>query len=114
MALLALQQVFSTCVAKLILYAQTEGIGVTIGEVWRSAPEAERLYAAGLGIRYSVHRDRLAVDLNCIKGGVYTTDLAPYRVLGEYWKTLHPLARWGGDFEHVDPDHFSFEWQGRS
>lgn len=62
------------------------------------------------GIKNSNHRNRLAQDLNLYKDGKWLDDAADYLPFGAYWKTLHPLARWGGDFG--DADHFSFEWNG--
>ena len=38
----------------------------------------------------------------------YVTDSRGYSELGAYWKTLHPLCRWGGDFKSKDYNHFSF------
>jgi len=46
------------------------------------------------------------VDLQLFKDGVYLTDPAAYKIRGEYWKTLDPSCRWGGDFTTVDADHF--------
>lgn len=67
----------------------------------------------GSGIRTSVHELRLAVDLNIFKGGVYMIGSESYRFAGDYWKSLHPLARWGGDFASKDGNHFSLEWENR-
>lgn len=41
----------------------------------------------------SVHKQRLAIDLNLFKGGVYQTSTEAHKPLGEYWKSLHPLCR---------------------
>jgi hypothetical protein len=62
------------------------------------------------GIKNSNHRNRLAIDLNLYKDDRYLDDAADYLRFGEFWKSLHPLARWGGDFG--DSDHFSFEYNG--
>ncbi len=35
-----------------------------------------------------------------------------YKVLGDKWKTMHSLARWGGDFRRADGGHFSLEHNG--
>ncbi len=67
-----------------------------------------------IGIAKSVHCVGLAVDLYIITDGKIDNDQSKYAVLGNYWKSLHPLARWGGDFEGFpDLGHFSFEWEGR-
>jgi hypothetical protein len=63
------------------------------------------------GINHSVHRLRLAVDLNLFKDGKFLTDAADYLPFGAWWKSQNPdVARWGGDWG--DADHFSFEYQG--
>lgn len=62
------------------------------------------------GIVHSVHRLRLAVDLNLFKDGKYLDDTADYLPFGTWWKAQNPEARWGGDWG--DADHFSFEYQG--
>ena len=67
-----------------------------------------------IGIAKSVHCNGLAVDLYIIEDGEISNERAGYEALGAYWKSLHPLARWGGDFEGFpDLGHFSFEWEGR-
>lgn len=117
--LLEKQQLFTRLVADLIAEAYTRGYRLTFGEAMRSDQEAERLAALGRGIRNSVHRLRLAVDLNLFMRGadgrfVYQTTSEAYRPLGEYWKQLHPLCRWGGDFARADGNHFSLEHDGRA
>lgn len=109
-----LQSEFSVCVAKLILYAAGQGYELTLGEAWRLPEQAALNAAAGTGIRLSLHGERLAIDLNLFIGGVFRTDSEAHAPLAKYWKTLHPLARWGGDFKpKPDGNHYSFEWQGR-
>jgi hypothetical protein len=68
-----------------------------------------------IGIAKSVHCSGLAVDLYIIENKAISNDEKKYASLGAYWKSLHPLARWGGDFEGFpDLGHFSFTWEGRS
>lgn len=68
------------------------------------------------GIRNSGHTRGLAADVYVIDDGAIVNDSAPYAQLAAYWKTLHPLARWGGDFKTIAADfgHYSFEWEGVS
>lgn len=106
------QFLFTRFTADLIVYAYQQGFQVTFGEAWRS-PETCELYAkAGKGISNSLHRRRLAIDLNLFKDGKYLTDLASYKILGDYWKSLSGLGyecAWGGDFKSQDANHFSIE-----
>lgn len=67
-----------------------------------------------IGIANSVHCLGLAVDLYFIDGGSISNARDVYARLGVVWKSLHPLARWGGDFDDGhDVGHYSFEWKGR-
>ena len=66
-----------------------------------------------IGIINSTHRSGLAIDMYLIAYGKISNEPSVYALLGEYWKSLHPLARWGGDFMKEDLGHFSFEHNGR-
>lgn len=108
-----LQSIHVLCVANLILYAYKQGYQLTWGQTLRSPADAAANASAGRGIRLSLHLDGLAVDLNLFRDGKWLADSESHRPLGEYWKTLHPLARWGGDFSKPDGNHYSLEWEGR-
>jgi hypothetical protein len=116
MKLLDLQKKFTLLVAELIGHAYSQGYALTFGEAWRS-PETCMLYARkGTGVIASLHRDRLAIDLNLFKGDKYCTDVESYRELGEYWEKLGTpdlKTCWGGRFRSGDGNHFSIEYQGR-
>lgn len=106
------QQKFSVLVAKLILWANEKGYGVTFGEAYRSPAQAAINAANGTGIANSLHIKRLAVDLNLFIDGEYQSDSAAYTSLGDYWKTLDPECAWGGDFRKPDGNHFSLSHEG--
>lgn len=109
------QRTFTICIARLIVWVYEQpGWELTLGDAYRSPEEAERLAVEGKGIKDSLHTSRLAIDLNLFVNGEYQVLSSAYLPLGEHWKTLHPLARWGGDF-HTRPDgnHFSFTWAGK-
>ena len=108
------QSSHTLAVSKLITWAYEQGYELTWGEAFRTQEQAQWDATNHIGIVNSVHCERLAVDLMLFKDGVYLTAPEDYRPLGEYWKTLDPLARWGGDFSTVDADHFSFSWNGAS
>lgn len=110
------QRLFSYLIAKLIIHTyEVLGEEVSLGDAFRD-PRAfgevgvKKLYSSAV----SVHKDRLALDLNLVTGGTYETAEGSHRKLGEYWKSLHPLCRWGGDFKEKDYNHYSLEWQGRA
>ena len=107
------QAEFSVCLAKLIMWAASKDLHVIVAEVYRSPEEAKRLHALGKGIINSVHTKKLAADLFRFKNGTISWNFEDYRELGEHWKTLHPDARWGGDFPKLrDAVHFSFLHNG--
>lgn len=113
MKLLEQQWLFGELVPHLLLKIKELGYKYTWGEAWRP-PETAKLYAQqGLGTVTSLHIDRLAVDLNLFKDGKYITDGTGHTDLGAFWKSLHPLCRWGGDFPKKDFNHYSMEWGGR-
>lgn len=59
----------------------------------------------------STHLHRLGQDLMLhVDGEWIQGDHPVWHILGEFWKALHPKARWGGDWG--DYNHFSFEWRG--
>ena len=105
------QREFTLCIAKLVIFAYESGYELTYGDAYRD----HRLHGApgvkkGYSHQSSTHKLRLAVDFNLFKDKRYLTKSSDYKVLGEYWESLHPLARWGGRFG--DGNHFSFEHQG--
>jgi len=113
MTLGELQRRFLPLVAKLIDYAYAQGYELTAGELYRSPEQAALNAQHHTGIANSLHTLRLAVDLQLFKDGIYLTDSAAYKPLGEFWKTLDPSAAWGGDFKtRVDGNHFSLSWGG--
>lgn len=105
------QSRFAVMVANLILKALERGYEVTLGEAWRSEFEATRLAKAGLGIKRSLHCDRLAIDLNLFLDGEYLKRTEDYRDLGEWWESQG--GAWGGRFKRADGNHFSLEHEGR-
>jgi hypothetical protein len=105
------QSLFASLVPGLIEFAISEGYEVTFGETYRSPEEAARLAKLGLGIKSSLHTQRLAVDLNLFKDGKYLSSTASHEPLGAFSELLHPLCRWGGRFG--DGNHYSLEHEGR-
>lgn len=96
--------------AKLILFAYDKGYELTFGDAFRDA----RVHGAfgqklAYGAANSVHKLRLAVDLNLFKNGEYLTATEDYTELGEFWESIG--GAWGGRFN--DGNHFSIEHEGR-
>ncbi len=112
-----LQWEFLQCQALLIQYARLQGYKLTEGRGYAS----EAANAADGGHKRSTHLHRLAKDFNLfVEGKLIRGDHPAWQGLGQYWCALHPLARWGGDWDgdgdtepgEDDFNHVSFEWQG--
>lgn len=107
-----LQSIHVKLTAQLIDWAYANGYELTWGQTLRMPVEAQANEASGAGISNSLHLIKLAVDLSLFRDGNLLSGVSDYKPLGDFWKTLHPLARWGGDFSKPDADHFSLEYQG--
>lgn len=104
----ALQEQFAQAAAKLIQQAIIFGYTVTLGEAYRTPQQAALDAQAGTGIAHSLHIDKLAIDLNFFKSGVWVTDGSELADIGAWWKSLGPMYFWGGDFvTRPDGNHFS-------
>lgn len=106
------QSLFVQLVAKLIEFAYSNGMELTFGECWRTQEQAQLNADKKIGTRNSLHTERLAIDLNLFVAGVFVDSSEGHRRLGEYWKSLHPRCRWGGDFRKPDGNHYSFSPDG--
>lgn len=106
------QRRFVELVGKLIEWAYSNGYELTFSEAYRTPEQAALNAKSGSGISNSLHTKRLAIDLNLFKDGVFLTTTDAHRPLGNYWKTLDPEARWGGDFSKPDGNHYSLEHEG--
>ena len=106
------QQQFVVMIAQLILWCDREGYKLTFGEAYRTPEQAQWNAERGIGITNSLHARRLAIDLNLFIEGVYQTTTESHRPLGEKWKSMHELCRWGGDFAKPDGNHYSMEHEG--
>jgi hypothetical protein len=110
---------FSYLKAMLVLYAHTLGYCFVEYEgcvMPDRKTRAGRRVQDGVHMRLSLHYDRMASDfvLYDKETGrpVYNGNDERWLRLGEFWKDLDPLCRWGGDFN--DANHFSLSHGGRS
>ena len=120
MSLSAKQRIFTRNIGCLIEYAYHIDIELTIGEGHRTASQILLNYYGYEVIEkngtielkksrqlsktlFSKHADRLAIDFNFFINGKLTYDKNKIAPLGEYWKSLHPDNRWGGDFKSFQP-----------
>jgi hypothetical protein len=95
------QSKFAHMVALLLLQAEQLGFEVTLGDAYRDP-------RCPYGHKNSLHRKRLAIDLNLFMGGKYLTTTAAHEPLGIYWESIG--GSWGGRFG--DGNHYSLEHRG--
>lgn len=104
------QRIFTMNIGKLIGWCYANGFELTFGDAYRDTRLAALNAQEGKGIKNSLHTRRLAVDFNLFINSVYMAQSEMYKPLGDYWKTLDPQNRWGGDFRpQADGNHFSME-----
>ncbi len=103
------QSKFALMVANLIKQASILGYEVTLGEAYRTPEQAKLNEQKGTGIARSLHCDRLAIDLNLFKDGIWLTSTADHQKLGEWWESIG--GSWGGRFK--DGNHYSLAHEGR-
>ncbi len=96
--------------SRLIDFAYVQGYELTFGDAYRDP----RVHGAvgvkqGYSSANSLHKERLAIDLNLFRDGKYLTSTEDHRPLGEYWESLG--GTWGGRFG--DGNHYSITHGGR-
>lgn len=96
------QQAFAEAQARLVLEAVKRGYKVTLGHAYRCED-------CGIGRARSLHKLRLAIDINLWKDGQYLTRSEDYHEMGVWWESIG--GSWGGRYN--DGNHFSFAWGGR-
>ncbi len=103
------QSRFVLMIAGLIQYAYSIGYEMTFGEALRTPEQCAINAANGKGISNSLHKDRLAIDINLFLGGKYLDKTLDHEALGIWWESMG--GAWGGRFK--DGNHYSLEHGGR-
>lgn len=95
-------------VAKLIYFADQQGIVLTGGELFRTKEQQSIYVNTGKSTTmHSKHMERLAIDFNFFIDGVLTYKKKDIQILGDYWESRNPKNQWGGNWESfVDCPHF--------
>lgn len=106
-AMIRAQSEFLLDFAKLVMFANSRGYVLTMGEGFRPIELQQLWVKMGRSMTMnSQHGKRLACDVNVFRDG----KLIPaqqFRELGAYWEGLNPKNRWGGNFKRlVDGPHF--------
>lgn len=107
------QRLFCTVlVPQLLNAARVMGYELTFGDAFRD-PRATFPY----GRKTSLHRERLAVDLNLFRNGRFLQRTEDHEELGVFWEALGEkygvVTSWGGRFDEGDGNHYSVEHNGR-
>lgn len=111
---LSRQQIeFARRIPRLIDKAFELGYEVTLGDAYRDPRVfGKKGESKGYGKRNSRHKDRLAIDLNLFKEGLYLRATEDHKELGEWWESIGGV--WGGRFH--DGNHYQAaedgEWKG--
>lgn len=107
--LLQKQKRFAKMLPRLIDKAHELGFEITIGDAFRDprvhGPVGVKL---GYGSSMSVHKLKLAVDINLFRDRHFISDTEGHRKLGEWWESQG--GSWGGRFN--DGNHYSLEHEG--
>lgn len=111
MTLGKMQRKFSLMVAQLIIFAYSKGYEISLGDAYRD-PRAfgEVGETKGYGRANSLHKMRLAIDLNLFKDGKFLQNTDDHKELGEFWESLG--GTWGGRFSIQDGNHYSLAYRG--
>ena len=103
------QRRFGRMVAALLNKALEMGYEYTFGDAFRD-PRAHGEFGRKIGYSAgrSLHKLKLAIDLNLFKDGKYLSSTEAHRPLGEWWESIG--GTWGGRFN--DGNHYSLEHNG--
>lgn len=98
------QEAFVRDLVKLLSHAHAKGYEARLGEVERTVEQQKLYMASGRSkTMNSMHLKKCAADIHFTKDGV----LCYPQELGDYWESLNPLNRWGGNWKTFkDRPHF--------
>ena len=102
------QTAFSKDIHKLQGYLLDNSYEWTDGECYRTQKQQEWYVEQGLSKTLkSMHLKRLARDINIFKDGSYLLSKDTLQHIGDYWESLDPKNRWGGNWiSFQDCPHF--------
>lgn len=103
-----IQSEFLLQMCDLIKFATALGFKVTGGELQRT-PEQQSIYVRTGRSKTmdSNHLRKCAIDLNFIQNERLVYDRTKLQPIGDYWESLHPNNRWGGNWKSFkDMPHF--------
>lgn len=104
------QRRFSAMTVQLLVLIQARGYQFTYGDAFRD-PRAHGEFGVrkGYSAAKSLHKLKLAIDINLFKNGRYLTRTEDHQIFGEFWESIG--GTWGGRFN--DGNHYSLEHGGQ-
>lgn len=104
------QSRFVRMVTLLLIFADKAGYELTFADAYRDPRVFGKVGEdKGYGSGVSLHKERLAIDLNLFKDGKFLQSSKDHERLGEYWESIG--GSWGGRWN--DGNHYSLEHEGR-
>jgi len=99
---------FAKDVRRLLAFIETKTkLTISLGEVYRTKEQQLMYLEEGKSkTMNSLHRDRLALDLNFFLGEELTGKKEDLQPIGDFWESLNKLNRWGGNWDFYDAAHF--------
>lgn len=103
------QRRFASMTVKLLSYILDSGYEFTYGDAFRD-PRVHGAFGARVAYSgsHSLHKLKLALDINLFKDGVYLIETQDHKLFGEFWESIG--GTWGGRFN--DGNHYSLSHQG--
>ena len=104
---------FAKDVILLMTFCAVNNVKITLGEAFRTEYQHKEYQR----IEYtfatrSKHQDRLAIDLNMWSGDKVMWTMTPaeqkaaFQHVGDYWESIRPGNKWGGNWHWIDATHF--------
>ncbi len=97
----------------LVPYIYSKGYMIRGGDLFRDKRVNGKFgVKKGYSSSKSMHKLKLAIDLNLTLNGKMLTKTEQHKIFGEYWLSLHNLCRWGGSNGNKDGNHYSMTHYG--
>ncbi len=104
------QEIFGINVGKLITYCEALGYRPRLRECQRTETQQEIYIKEGKSwTKNSAHLECLAIDIYFTKDGRLLEGKDELQILGDYWESLYPYNRWGGNWQKLDCPHFELK-----
>ena len=109
------QHAFAKDFARLLSFLIENGVKFTLGEGHRPQILQDIYFSEGASwTKHSLHTQKLAHDINFFLDGQYIGNMKPeeakkrLQFIGDFWTSLSPENRWGGNHNprQLDVPHF--------